>query len=258
MRGPGRRAGSLALAAALLAAAPAAAYVLPASGILRRLSQKREQQALSSLEVQGTLVFAGEAAARAAEAGLPLLPGESSAPAFLTIKMPGRCRLELAFAETAPAERPAVIARAGRVAGGRGLERSAAAVALVQGLCALLGERPGGREPERPYAQALQALGVSLDDVALGRQGGRVAFVIGGRPRDDKPLAWIDKQTFQPVRLSAALGGARHEVRLVDWGSATGGDLFPRAVEVYAGGQLRLRFSTGKVLANPKVPDALF
>jgi hypothetical protein len=85
-----------------------------------------------------------------------------------------------------------------------------------------------------------------------------VAFVVGGKPRDDRPLAWIDKRTFQPLRVAAALGGARQEVRLVDWGSATGGDLFPRAVEVWAGGQLQLRFSTEKVVANPKVPDALF
>lgn len=246
------------LVAGLLAGGPAAAYVLPASAVLKRLSQKREQQALASIEVKGTLVFAGEAAARAAEAGLPLLPGESSAPALFIIKVPGRCRLELAIAEAALAERPAVTVRGARFGGSRGLERNLAAVAMVQGLCALLGERPGGAVPERPYAQALAALGVSLDEVSLGRQAGRVAFVIGGKPGDDRPLAWIDKQTFQPLRVAAPLGGARQEVRLVDWGSATGGDLFPRAVEVRAGGQLLLRFSTEKVVANPKVPDAIF
>jgi len=252
------RAAWLVAAGALLAGVPAAAYVLPASAILRRLSQKREEQALASIEVRGTLAFAGEAAARAAEAGLPLLPGEASAPALVTIKVPGRCRLELDLPEAAPAERPAVTVRGARFGGSRGMERSLAAVAMVQGLCALLGERPGGAAPERAYQQALSALGVSLDEVSLGRQGGRVAFVVGGKARDDRPLAWIDKQTFQPLRVAAALGGARQEVRLVDWGSATGGDLFPRAVEVRAGGQLLLRFSTEKVVANPKVPDALF
>jgi hypothetical protein len=252
------RAGWIAAAVVALLAAPAAAYVLPASAVLKRLSQKREQQALAAVEVQGTLAFAGEAAARAAELGLPLLPGEASAPAYFTIKVPGRCRLELAVAEAAPADRPAVTLRGAKLGGNRGLERSPAAVALVQGLCALLGQRPGGAAPERPFAQALSALGISLDEVTLGRQAGRVAFVVGGKPRDDRPLAWIDKQTFQPLRLSAALGGARQEVRLVDWGSAAGGDLFPRAVEVHAGGQLRLRFSTEKVLANPRVPDSIF
>lgn len=248
----------LAAATALLAA-PAAAYVLPAGAVLKRLSQKREQQALAAVEVRGTLSFAGEDAARAQEAGLPLLPGEASAPAFVTIKTPGRCRLELALAGTAPEERPAVTLRGTKVGGGRGLERSPGAVALVQGLCALLGERPGGTAPERPYAQALSALGVSLDEVTLGRTGGRVAFVVGGRARDDRPLAWIDKQNFQPLRIAAALGGAaRQEVRLADWGSAIGGDLFPRLVEVYAGGQLRLRFTAEKVVANPKVPDSIF
>jgi hypothetical protein len=252
------RAGWLAAAGALLAGAPAAAYVLPASAVLKRLSQKREQQALAAVEVRGTLAFAGEAAARAAEAGLPLLPGEGAAPAYLVMKVPGRCRLELAPPEAAPAERPAVSVRGSRVTGSRGLERVPAAVALVQGLCALLGERPGGGAPERAYAQALAAHGVSLDEVTLARQAGRVAFVIGGRRTDDKPLAWIDKLTFQPLRLSATLGGAKQEVRLVDWGSAIGGDLFPRAVEVRVGGEVRLRFTAEKILANPKVPDALF
>ena len=39
---------------------------------------------------------------------------------------------------------------------------------------------------------------------ATGRTGGRVAFVVGGRARDDRPLAWIDKQNFQPLRIAAA------------------------------------------------------
>ena len=194
--------------------------VLPASAVLKRLSQKREQQALASIEVRGTLVFAGEAAARAAEAGLPLLSGESSAPALVIIKVPGRCRLELAIAEAAPAERPAVAVRGARFGGTRGLERNLAAVAMVQGLCALLGERPGGAVPERPYAQALAALGVSLDVVSLGRQAGRVAFVIGGpdgldaalKATADESLRLSDltlPHAFARVLLAEALYRAR-------------------------------------------------
>jgi len=85
-----------------------------------------------------------------------------------------------------------------------------------------------------------------------------VAYVIGGKPREEKPLAWVDKQGYQPLRLSATLGGARHEVRFLDWGSPTGGDLFPRAVEVLVGGQPMLRLVTERVLGNPKVSDAIF
>jgi len=211
----------------LMAPAAAEAYLLPGPAVLKRLSQKREEQALASLEVQGTLAFAGEAASRAAEVGLPLLPGSALMPAAIVIKVPGRCRLELTLPDAAPQERPAVTVRAQRVGGSRGLERTPAAVAMVQALCTFLGERPGGAQPERNFVQALSGLGVSLEEVALGRQGGRVAYVLGGKARDDRPLAWIDKQTFQPLRLAASLGGARQEVRLVDWGSPTGATSSP-------------------------------
>ncbi|HEY7724943.1 MAG TPA: hypothetical protein VH880_06395 [Anaeromyxobacteraceae bacterium] len=247
-----------ALGALLLAAWPAAAYVLPAPAVLKRVAQKREEQALQAIEVQGTLAFFGEPARQAAELGLSSQAGEASAPAFLVVKVPGRCRVEAVPPDAAPAERPFAAVRGPRLAGQRGLERIPAALALVQGVCALLAVRVGGPEPEAGYAAALGGLGVSLAEVSLARAGGRVAYVLGGRARDDRPLAWVDKVALQPVRLAAQLGGARHEVRLLDWGSPTGGDRFPRAVEVHGGGQLLLRFTTEKVVANPRVPDALF
>lgn len=244
--------------AGALAWGAAQAYVPPATAVLKRLSQKREEQALAAMEVQGTVTFLGEAAVRAAATGVPLLGGEAAAPAFLTVKVPGKCRLELALPDAAPAERPAVSQKGSRVQGVRGLEKIPAAVAALQAVCALLAERPGGAEPERPWVQALSALGVSLEEMSLGRAGGRVAWVIGGKPRDERALAWVDKLGYQPLRLSATLGGARHEVRFLDWGSPTGGDLFPRAVEVLAGGQPVLRLVTERVLGNPKVPDSIF
>jgi len=249
---------ALAAAALLVLALPAAAYLLPGRGVLKRLSQRRELQALAAVEVQGTLSLLGEAAAAGPGLGLAGSTAEASGPALLTIKLPGRCRLDLMLPGAAPADRPAAVLRPGKLGGTRGLERQPAAAALVLGLCALLGERPGGAEPERAWVQALTSLGVNLDEVSLARAGSRAAYVLGGKGGDDRPLAWVDKQTFQPLRLSASLAGTRQEVRLLDWGSSTGGDLFPRAVEVWAGGQPRLRFTTEKVVANPKVPDALF
>jgi hypothetical protein len=252
------RARALAAAGLALLALPAAAYLLPGPAVLKRLSQRREAQALAAFEVKGTLTLLGEAAARAADLGIPRAGADASTPALLTVKLPGRCRLDLLLPDAAPAERPAAVVRGSRISGNRGLERHPAAAGLVLGLCALLGERPGGAEPERAWVQGLGALGVRVEEVSLARAGARVAYVLGGRARDDRPLAWVDKQTFQPLRLAATLGGLRQEVRLLDWGSSTGGDLFPRAVEVWSGGQLRLRFTTEKVVANPKVPDGLF
>jgi hypothetical protein len=99
---------------------------------------------------------------------------------------------------------------------------------------------------------------VALTEVALGRLGGRVAWVVGGRPQDARPQAWVDKQRLELIRLVAPLAGAERDVRLLDFGSPVGGDTFPRAVELWSGGHLEARFITEKLTLNPKSPDALF
>jgi hypothetical protein len=253
-----RRALLAALAAAV--ALPAAAYLPPASAILKRVVQRRDELGLTAIEVRGSLLLAGDAArSAAATSGLPVAGPELSVPAVVVVKAPGRCRLELLPEGVPPAERPAVSLRAGRVLGHRGLEGVPAARALMEGVCALLGERgSGGAEPERALAQALSARGIALQEVALGRLGARVAWVIGARPREQRPQAWIDKQSLQPIRLVAPLGGPPRDVRLLDFGSPVGGDAFPRAVEVWDGERLEARFTTEKVTPNPRVPDALF
>ena len=251
--------GPLATALLVLWAGPALAYVLPVTGILKRLGQRREQLALATLEVRGTFAMPGDSARGAAAAvGLPLAGADPAAPALLTFKIPGRCRLELSPADLPEAERPAAVVKAGQVAGVRGLERVPAAAALLRGVCALVGPRAGGAEPDRAYAQELSRLGVPLAAAVLGRFNGQVAYVIGARPAEAKPQAWVDKQTWQPVRVVFQAGGGLADVRLLDWGSPTGGDWFPRAVEVHQGGALQARFVTEKAAANPKVPDALF
>ena len=80
----------------------------------------------------------------------------------------------------------------------------------------------------------------------------------GGRSSARGPLAWIDKESFQPVRLLFSEGKTPVDVRLLGWGSPTGGDWAPRAMEVHSGEALQLRFTTEKVTPNPKLPDALF
>ena len=255
-----RAARALAAALVLCLAPPAAGYLLPVQGVLRRMAQRREGLSLQSLEARGTFVLRGEAArAAAAVTGLALTGSELTAPALLTIKVPGRCRLELAPPELAESERPVVVWKQGRIAGSRGLDRVPAAAALAETVCVLLGQRPGGAEPGRSYAEALARLGVPLGEVHLGRTEGRIAYVLGARPSEKKPQAWVDKATFQPARLVYARPGRPlAEVRLLDYGSPIGGDWFPRAAEVHGPGGLEARFSTEKVVANPKVADSLF
>lgn len=242
----------LASAALAAAALPALGYLLPSAAVLRHMGQKRESLQLTSLEVTGTLQAEGPTADRIhAAAGQPAA-GAVNVPARLLLRIPGRCRLEVTGAT--PAESPSLIARDGRLEGG--LESDPAAAALVRAVCTLLASPTAG-DASASFAAALSKRGVSLADETLGRFDGRIAYVIGGRPRDPKPLLYVDKDAFQPLRLVAPEGGTMQDVRLLGWGSPTGGDWFPRAIEVVQDDQLRLRFTTEKVVANPKIAEGL-
>jgi len=245
----------LAAAVALALAAPASGYVLPPSAVLKKVAEKRTALEVSTLEASGTLELRGAALARL---GVLAPPGGASLslPARILVKVAGRARLELQPADTVEGERPYVSVKDDRLTGRGGLEATPAASALVRALAALLGS-PGGNEG-KALGEALVRRGVKLDDATLGRFNGRIALVLGGRPADPRPLAFVDKETWMPLRLLAMEGGARLDVRLLDWASPTGGDWFPRAVEVWDGQVMLLRFSTEKASGNVRLPEALF
>ncbi len=316
--------------AGALVALPARAYLPSSSALLARAAQRRVETRLPGLEATGELTVRGEAARELASAlGLeePRPPEQLSLPAAIQLKGPGRCRLEVApppaaLPPVAPAAarspaplkgaaaatprpgsgHPAFALRPGPPAASHGLESVAAVRAMVEGLCVLLGDGPGGAsEVERALAQRLAAHGISLQEVALGHLGMRVAWVIGGMPpprpatselvavrapsaaptsalqapfptplvqaapeapREPAPApapqVWLDKESFQPVRLLAPLAGAPRDVRLLDIGLSPGTEAFPRAVEVWAGETGEARFDTDRVTPAPKLPDALF
>ncbi len=239
--------------AALAVAVPATAYVPPATAILKRTAQHRDEFHLGSVEVRGTLSLGGPAADRARATGVdPTRP----IPATLLIKVPGRCRLELAPDGVPASQRPSISLRTGRVTGTRGLQDVSPARALVEAVCALLAEHGPAAEPERGIAQRLVDHGIDLQQVTLARYQGKVAWVVGGTSRDARPQAWIDKQTFDPVRLITPVGGAPRDVRFIAGGTAS--ERFPRTVEVWSGGQLEARLSADVVTPNPKLPDSAF
>ncbi len=251
-----KRARGVAAALALAAALPAAAYILPVAGILRRLGERRAALSLDALEVNGTLTTRGAAAERiAGAAGLHVAGPETTAPARFLMKVPGRCRLELAMPDAPEAQRPFVSVRDGKLAGP--LADVPAAAALVRAACALFATPTAG-DASNAYAAALARRGVALGQASLGRFDGRIAYVLGGRAKDAKPLLFVEKDGFRPLRLVAPEGKELLDVRLVGWGSSTGGDWFPRAVEVFAKEAALLRFDTEKATANPKLPEALF
>jgi len=249
------RARLAAAAAALALAAPAGAYVLPPAGVLKKAADRRAALEVTAVEATGTLELRGAALARLgalAPAGAAVL----TLPARVAVKAPGKARLELLPTDAAEGERPFVAVKDDRLAGRGGLEATPAAAALVRALAALIGA-PGGAEG-KALGEALVRRGVKLDESTLGRFNGRLAVVLGGKAADARPLAFFDKETWLPLRLLAAEGGARLDVRLLDWASPTGGDWVPRAVEVWDGETLLLRFTTEKAAGNPKLPEALF
>ncbi len=244
----------LAAAAAAAAALPALAYLLPTTAVLRLLGQKRESLQLASLEVTGTFQADGPTADRVTAAAGHPVGGAVNVPARILLRIPGRCRLEITGAT--PAECPNVVVRDGKLSGVGGLEGDPAAAALMRAMCSLLATSTAG-DASGTYAAALSRRGVALTDETLGRFDGRLAYVIGGRTSDHKPLLYVDKNAFQPLRLIASEAGAMQDVRLLGWGSPTGGDWFPRAVEVVQGDALRVRFTTEKTSPNPKIPEGL-
>jgi hypothetical protein len=248
-------------AAALLALAvaiPAAAYVLPPAAILRFLGERRAALGLDALEVTGSLQIMGPSAERLVAAGAPRSAnGDVEGPARFLMKVPGRCRLELVRPEVPEAERPYVAVRDGKLSGRGGLEAVPSAAALVRAACTLLAVPVAGNA-SAAYAAALGRRGVALTDATLGRFDGRLAYVIGGRARDAKPLVFVDKDAYQPLRLIAAEGGALQDVRMLGWGAPTGGDWFPRAVEVVEKEAVRIRFTTERAQANPKIGEGSF
>jgi len=243
-------------ALALAAALPAAAYILPVPGILRRLGERRAALGLDTLEVRGTVIARGAAGERlAAAAGIRGAGAETRAPARFLMKVPGRCRLELTPPEIPEAARAFVAVRDGKLTGA--LADIPAAAAFVRSTCALLATQVAG-DASAAYAAVLAKRGVALGDATLGRFDGRIAYVLGGRAKDAKPLMFVEKDAFRPLRLVAPEGKELLDVRLVGWGSATGGDWFPRAVEVFAKEAPLLRFDTERAVANSKLPEPLF
>lgn len=250
-----------ALAAALVVAValPAAAYLLPVPAILRRVAERRAALGLATIEITGTLQGDGAGGeALLAAGGIRGAGGLAALPARLLWKVPGRCRLELLPVGAVEADRPWLLVRNDTVTGSEALVEDPPFVALARATCALLALAPDPEAKDRPYAAALAKRGVELGGASLGRFDGRVAWVIGGSATDTKPLAWIDKESFQPMRLQFTEARTATDVRFLGWGSPTGGDWAPRAIEVHTGGALRLRFTTEKASANPRLPDLLF
>jgi hypothetical protein len=222
--------------------ATAAAYLLSANAILSKMASHRDGL-FSSLVVHGTFSFWGEEA-RAAAAALQRPETEAlSAPATITYKSPGRCRVELDSSEP----RAAAIDTDGAV---RTLGPAVPALKLFASrVCPLL-------EPHADERDLLKSAGIDSGVVALGRINNTVAWVIGARPKQvSVPSLWVEKDRFEPLRLISRSGARLTDVRLIDYSSPASGDLHPRVVEFHEGKDLIARFVVESVEVNARVPD---
>jgi hypothetical protein len=201
----------------------------------------REEQRLSAVRVEGTLILSRTAVGEAAGTG------EVQSDARVVMRLPGRCRLDA----TAPdGEKVAVIDVNGQMRN-EGQPIGALTAALSE-LCALFGARSAadGRSALEAH---LRTRGVDTRATSLARFGGQVAYVLGGK----EAQLWVFKDSFLPARMRWTEGGASWDVRFVDYNSPAG-DWFPRLVEVARDGERQARFTTLSGDPHASLPDRLF
>ncbi len=244
------------LGAVLVLSFTASGYILPSSSILRRMAEARDEQPLTALRVEGTVVFSGAAAQSAGTAlGIPAERPELAAEGAVLLKLPGRCRLEASASDTAKAIAAVDVNRRKR---SEGTEQPAMQAAIGQ-LCPLLGSRAGSDSEARAGLERyLASMKIDPRKTSLGRFAGQVAYVLGD-PAEGQPQLWVYKDTFLParVRFPAAEGGS-WDVRFVDFNSPATGESFPRVVEVYRDGEPQLRFTGVRADSHPRLEEKLF
>ena len=233
--------GALAALGVLLASSAALAYVLPADYLLKLLLEKRHELKLDDLSVQLNVedIAAG-----------------TNYDEHLFLKRPGRGR-RLQEGDAALLYVESEGARA--VGTDQALKR-------LKGpptdLTTLFFAPPREKFIETSLAW-LANLGIDTTVTALGREADRTVYIIGARPWEpDTPQLWLNKGSFLPVRLLAAVkeNGTTvlHETRWLEYGSAAAGNWFPRVIEEYRAGVLARRAEVVQVKTNQKLPESLF
>lgn len=151
---------------------------------------------------------------------------------------------------------------------GKRAEGDAAALTRLPGgpsamLAALLMPR-GSSDGEKAsrMRELLRGMGVDTSITSLALYGPDVrssAYVIGAHPSETKkPQVWIDRETFQPVRVVMKRDGAWLESRFLGYGSPAGGAWFPEIIENYRDGQLIRRARLDELRTNDNLPETLF
>jgi hypothetical protein len=229
----------------LLVAALALTYVMPTYSILRRFSATRDDLTLTHLKVDGSGAVAPAVAREVALAlGSTWASGELPLTSTLSIKYPGRCRLEVSGFEST---KSLVIASSNGKKRTEGPEFAAAQVALDE-LCAFFAVKSAGEgETRASLERHLGALKVDTKLVSHARFLGQLTFAIGNRA-EGSPQYWVYRDRvppdrFLPARVRFTDERGTWDVRFIDYSSASVADWIPRVVEVYRGEELHLRLT---------------
>lgn len=215
------------------------AYIMPSYGVLKRYANQRDELTVSSLKADGVAAVSPALARDVSSLlGVTWNSGELTLNASLSVRFPGRCRLELSSADSTK-----VLAAA--VSGGKARTEGGDLAALQLGLeqaCALLAVKSGDDGATREgLLKHLQSLKVETKSVSLARLNNSVSYLIGNKA-DGQASLWVDKDKFLPSRLRFNdASGAPWDVRFSDYTSQATGEVWPRVIEIFKGSEPQLR-----------------
>lgn len=233
-----------------------AAYVLPSYSILRRMADGRDDLALNAMKVEGSAAISPSSAREvAALMGVDWQSGELMLSFTASMRLPGRCRLELSSTEST---KTLVTVSSNGKRRNEGGELPALQVAIDE-ICAVLALRGAGEGESRAAVEKhLAVLKVNTKATSLGRFRGTVAYVLGDTTEGAGQL-WIFKDRFNPARIRFVDDKQlAWDVHFFDYTSQATGSAFPRQVLVSKGPEPVLRLTTLKGDLKAKLEDALF
>jgi hypothetical protein len=231
-------------------------YVMPPFSVLKRMASERDDLSLTALRVDGTATAPPAVAPQFADAlGVSAGQGELQLTMSISMRLPGRCRVELSSLDSTRSI--AAVSNNGKRRT-EGTELPALQV-VADEICAALALRGAGEGDSRAAVEKhLGAHKVDLRQASLGRFQGTLAYVIGD-PKHGAPQFWVYKdEKFHPGRsMFTDDKGVTWDVRFIDYASQAI-DWFPRVVEVWKGDALQLRMTTLNTDARPKLDEKMF
>ncbi|MDF1561556.1 MAG: hypothetical protein P1V51_00860 [Deltaproteobacteria bacterium] len=225
-------------------AAPALAYVLPATAIFELFASQREKLKSDNQQVGGRLVITDAAGVR------------TVLPATHTLRFPGDCRFEI--------DEDGV---AGELGGTHVIVRDGKLIAKAAGKLALLDELVSLACPvlsiKELGAEKLDALAkrwkIDLAYSGLSRLDDRMVYVVGAKPSEvEKPSIWFDKEKLLPVQVRTKSGEQLLELRMTGFNDPATGELHPREIQLRVDGKLRARFVAERLEQNLDLDPKLF